>query len=814
MSTTTKFYFISILCICVSCKSKQSVLPSDVSTKNVVNTPSHRAVLKLTEKVANWQIATFEDMGKYRALPPKEERKRWHNRNKHHELDWTNAALYSGMFQLSEVSHYPKYINWLIEIGDRNKWQLYKRMYHADDHAVGQLYLSFKKNVRLRHIVKLTPLQQRFDSILNGEKANDYHWDWCDALFMAPPVWTRLAKVTKNSTYLDYMHSQYLKTYNELWDKEEQLFFRDKSFLNKTEANGRKLFWSRGNGWVFGGLALMIPDMPKEWEHRAFYETLFTQMASSINELQRPDGTWSAGILGDLKAYPNNETSGTSFFAFGIAWGINNGLLDKATFEPVLFKAWNALESAVTEEGMLSYVQGIGAAPGASYPNYTEVYGIGAFLAAGSEMYKYLNNFHPMAKDTQHETFMTDGGWCWYQDPRAIISKDKLLIAGLSGQSGDVRLGVYDLKTEKNDSTLILHNDFERDDHNVPALYKRPDKSVLAVWAKHGRQKIHHYNISSSVNYLEWGEPKQYHHTYDDKRGVTYMNLYYLKDEGKLYNFFRSGDTYNPSFITSEDYGETWGNYAHFIASDIGGRQRPYARYYQMDENTIGISYTDGHPRNYGNNLFYVEYKSKGFYKVDGAKIKDLSEGAMSASEGEKLFAGSSAKEKSLINESVPNSAWTCAMGKDENNNPHIGYSVYINDSDHRYRIVSWDGDTWNDREIAYAGKCLYKVESSYTGLMAFDPDNPSKVYISTDVDPSTGKDLGGVHEIYEATIGAKDDITTIKWKAITSNSNYRNIRPIVVANEGYKVLLWLNGPWYHFQDYDANVQGIILEKP
>ncbi|WP_299557054.1 glycoside hydrolase family 88 protein [Seonamhaeicola sp.] len=776
--------------------------------------PNPKDVLKITEKVANWQIETFEEMGKYRALPSPDKRKKWHHRNKHHELDWTNAALYSGMFELTKVSHYPDYINWLVTIGDRNKWQLHERMYHADDHAVGQMYLSLNQHIRLKRYASIKPTKTRFDSIIQSEKGKAYQWDWCDALFMAPPVWARLAKVTKDSTYLEYMDRQYHMTYDELWDAEEQLFFRDKSYFDKREKNGKKIFWSRGNGWVFGGLALMIPDLPKDWEGKGFYEDLFKKIAETLVKTQREDGTWSGGILGDVKDYPTVETSGSAFFTFGIAWGIRNGLLDQETYEPVLFKAWDALTKCVNEDGMLGYVQPIGAAPGESFKDGTEVYGIGAFLAAGSEMYKYLNMFHPLARDAKYQTFMEDGGWCWYQDPRAIINNGKLIIGGLSGQSGDVRLGVYDLKSETNDSTLVLHEKLQRDDHNVPALYQRPDNSVLAVWAKHGNEKIHYFNISSTDDYLKWGETKTIEHTYDHKNGVTYMNLYYMKNEGKLYNFFRSGETFNPSFITSEDHGETWSDYTHFIANDIKGYQRPYARYYQIDENTVGISYTDGHPRQYGNNLFYAEYTNNAFYKVDGTKIKDLSEGPLRASEGEKLYSGSDIYDKSIVEESVPNSAWTCAMAKDKNNNPHIGYTLYLSDDDHRYRIASWDGEKWYDREIAYAGKYLYKVESSYTGLLAFDPEDPAKVYISTDVNPSTGEDLGGVHEIYEGTIGVNDDVSSIKWKAITSDSNYRNIRPIVVANEGYKVLLWLNGPWYDYLNYDSNVQGIILEKP
>ena len=797
------FYF-SIVILCFNCE-KQEEAPI---------IPTADEVIKLTEKVANWQITTFEEQGKYRALPSNKNREKWRNREKHHELDWTNGALYAGMFQLSEVSHYPKYINWLIEIGEKNNWKLHKRMYHADDHTVGQLYLNLHQNNRLNHIASIKPTKARFDSIMKSEKANKYHWDWCDALFMAPPVWAKLAKITKDSTYLNYMDTQYHMTHDELWDEDEQLFYRDKSYFGKNENNGKKIFWSRGNGWVFGGLALLIQDLPKKWEGKVFYENTFKQLAETIKKTQRKDGTWSAGLLGDVNDYPNIETSGTSFFTFGIAWGINNGLLDKDTYEPVLFKAWNRLEKCVNKEGMLGFVQPIGAAPGESFKDYTEVYGIGAFLAAGSELYKYIKTFYPIDKVTKHTTFMEDGGWCWYQDPRAIISNGKLIIGGLSGQSGDVRLGIYDLKSEKQDSTLVLHKKLQVDDHNAPALYKRPDGNVLAMWAKHANEKVHYYNISTSKDYLKWDNAKTFQHEYDSKKGVTYMNLYYVENEGELYNFFRDGLNFNPTFITSSDHGESWGKRTHFISNDVEGFQRPYARYLQVDENTIGVSYTDAHPRAFGNNLYYVEYTNNTFYNVDGTKIKTLEDGPLRSSEAEKLYSGSNTKKKPITNESVPNSAWTCTMAKDENNNPHIGYTLYLNDADHRYRITSWDGEKWNDREIAYAGKYLYKVESSYTGLFSFDPEDPSNVYISSDVNPSTGEDLGGNHEIYSAKIGVNDDISTITWKPITENSPHRNIRPIVVTNEGYKVLLWLYGPWHTYLNYDSNVIGKILEKP
>ncbi len=776
--------------------------------------PTAEEVLEITRRVADWQIETFDDQGKYRALPPKEERKKWHHRERYPDLDWVPATFYSGLSHLTKIDNNKVYTDWLVDVGNKYKWKLHERMYHADDHAVGQFYLDLY--YRYLKGQMMIPTRKQFTEIMNGENKDKLHWHWCDALYMAPPVWTRLAKVTDNKRFLEYMDKQYHMTYDLLYDKEEHLFFRDEKFFDKKEANGEKIFWARGNGWVFGGLALMIPDMPEDWKGRQFYIDLYKQMAAKLKSIQRADGTWSAGLLGDLAEYKNIETSGTSFFTFGLAWGLNNGILDRSEYEDTMLKGWNALCGAVNEDGMLTYVQGVGAAPGASYPNYTEMYGSGAFITAGAEVYKFIKEYYPSKPKVEPSkasyTFQHDGGWCWYQDPRVIISGDKLVVGGIDGISGDVRVSIFDLISKKLDGEVVLHKGLQRDDHDSPVFYIRPDGSLLAVWAKHGNDKIHRYKISSPDNYLEWSELKEFHHVYNKPNGVTYMNLYYMENEKKLYNFFRDGFTYNPAYLTSEDHGESWSNSTHFIANDIKGRQRPYARYNQIDNNTVGVSYTDGHPRQYGNSLYYVEFRGGKFYNVDGTLLHSIEDGPLRTGMGEKLYQGSESYSKPAGCESVPNSAWSCATGKDDKGNPHLGYTLYLNDDDHRFRIASWDGSKWNNREIAYGGTCLYTIESSYTGLMAFDPTDPTNVFISSDVDPSTGKSLGGVHEIYQAKIGPTDDITTIKWKAITTNSIQRNIRPIVAANDKHKVVVWLHGMWDTFTHYSVDVVGEILE--
>ena len=129
--------------------------------------------------------------------------------------------------------------------------------------------------------------------------------------------------------------------------------------------------------------------MPANYPDRKRFEDLYKDMAKKIASLQQPDGSWHASLL-DPESYPVKETSGTGFFAYALAWGINNDLLKEKKYLPVVAKAWNALTTSVHPDGMLGYVQPIGAAPAAVNENSTEVYGIGSFLLTGSELYRML----------------------------------------------------------------------------------------------------------------------------------------------------------------------------------------------------------------------------------------------------------------------------------------------------------------------------------------------------------------------------------------------------------------------------------------
>jgi unsaturated rhamnogalacturonyl hydrolase len=321
----------------------------------------------------------------------------WQLKNPKHELyDWTNGAFYAGVFAAYETTKSPALLKALMEMGEKNNWQPGKRFDHADDIAISQTYIDL---YRLKKDKKM--IQPTIDAIqkIRTEKSeqvekNGIIWWWCDALFMAPPTFAKLGKTLNDKTYFDLNDKFFMETYNRLFDKEEHLFARDASYLinekgeGKREANGKKLFWSRGNGWVAGGLVRLLKELPKNHPQRSFYENLYREMMNRVLSLQQSDGLWRSSLL-DPESYPGGEASGSGFYLYAMAWGINNKMLDRNKFLPAVKKGWTGLNSLVHEDGKVGWTQPIGADPRKNFNAESwEVYGAGAYLLAGSEVIK------------------------------------------------------------------------------------------------------------------------------------------------------------------------------------------------------------------------------------------------------------------------------------------------------------------------------------------------------------------------------------------------------------------------------------------
>ena len=320
----------------------------------------------------------------------------------HHTADWTNAALYAGMADWAGIADNNSYYEWLKEKGNANMWTYYiqknpLRRYHADDYCVGQMYIELYRKFRDKKMIK--PLQEYLDQILNDPAKGDLkfvntdtywstqRWSWCDALFMGPTVWAKMANVTKKKKYLDFMVREYKATTDYLYDKDEDLYFRDSNYFTKKEANGAKVFWGRGNGWVFAGLPIIIRELPRKYDQKDYFVGIYKEMAAKLLSLQQPDGSWHASLL-DPASYPNPEMSATAFFVFGFAWGIDNGYLDKSVYLSSVIKGWKSMVRSVWPDGKVGFIQPIGADPKAVTREMTEVYGVGGFLMAGTQLYK------------------------------------------------------------------------------------------------------------------------------------------------------------------------------------------------------------------------------------------------------------------------------------------------------------------------------------------------------------------------------------------------------------------------------------------
>jgi unsaturated rhamnogalacturonyl hydrolase len=311
--------------------------------------------------------------------------------------DWTNGALYAGIFAAYKATGDKGFYDELLTMGNSNDWKPGPDIFNADDYAICQTYVD---------LYRLTGDQRMVDfTIKNTEKfmttsypSNDnirkIPWWWCDALFMAPPLMVKLGVSLNENKYLRFSDSLYHQTYDLLYDKQENLFSRDLNYLfdeggnRKKESNGKNIFWSRGNGWVLAGLARILNELPADYPERGFYEKIFKEMSAKIASIQRPDGLWRASLL-DPDSYPGGEASGSGFYCYALAWGINNGLLDNTVYLKVVEKAWKGLTGLVHNDGMVGWVQPVAADPRTNFsPESWEVFGTGAFLLAGSEVIK------------------------------------------------------------------------------------------------------------------------------------------------------------------------------------------------------------------------------------------------------------------------------------------------------------------------------------------------------------------------------------------------------------------------------------------
>ena len=346
-------------------------------------------VREVGSRVADWQLAHLDNFD-YVSLEA-------HRHDTQSPRDWIQAAFYIGLSHFADASGDAHYADAVLAHGTIEAWGFDSRPRHADADATGAVWIWAAE--RTHDPAKLIPIRSRFDAVLaepstvsldfefappeGGAPFCQARWCWSDALFMAPPAWIALSKATADKRYLAHADSEFWATTDYLYDRTERLYYRDSRFIAQRDAKGRKIFWGRGNGWVFAGLARILTDLPAAHPSRPRYEALFKQMAERITSLQGANGCWPVSLLEPQRT---PETSGTGFFVYGLAWGINHGLLHDKRHRRAVNRGWRALTAAVQQDGRLGWVQRIGAGPDQVSADDTQLYGVGAFLLAASEV--------------------------------------------------------------------------------------------------------------------------------------------------------------------------------------------------------------------------------------------------------------------------------------------------------------------------------------------------------------------------------------------------------------------------------------------
>jgi len=342
------------------------------------------AIDRAARKVADWELARAQST--------------W-------DQIWTSGVLYSGFMATSSQLNDPKYSNAMLGMAIQYHWQLRGRQPNqdekvahlpgADDQDLAQTYLELYLLSGKKDPSTIAPLHADFDAVipLQTLRPNDpkIPWWWCDALFMAPPAWVRLYAATGDHKYIDYLNLNFQRTSDLLYDKQDHLYARDATYIGKLGPNGKKIYWSRGEGWVLGGLARTLEYLPKDDPRRSFYIQQLREISAALAPLQETSGDaaglWHSSLL-DPQDFPLPENSGSALIVFGMAYGVNQGILDRATYLPVITRAWAGLLRHIYADGRLGDIQQTGAEPTPYYPGSSYDYGIGGYLLAASELKK------------------------------------------------------------------------------------------------------------------------------------------------------------------------------------------------------------------------------------------------------------------------------------------------------------------------------------------------------------------------------------------------------------------------------------------
>lgn len=376
--------------------------------------------------------------------------------------------------------------------------------------------------------------------------------------------------------------------------------------------------------------------------------------------------------------------------------------------------------------------------------------------------------------------YSSDGAWNWFTEPRALRHNTKTYV-GWVDRSGSVVISSYD-HISKTQQSFTLKDKLQKDDHNNPSLLVLPDNRLMAFYSAHSGQDLFFRTSRNPEDISAWEPEQRLGTNTPGERGFTYPNPILLSGENiTLYLFWRGGN-WQPTFATSKDNGITWSS-AQTLISHPG--HRPYIKYVSDGVDTIHFAYSEGHPRDFLNNVYYGYYKNGTFYYANGSVITDMNALPFKPEAGDKVY-----------DVTTQGKAWVWDIALDQEKHPVIVYATFANTQNHQYHYARWGGTQWINHPITTAGTYIDGPgEPFYSGGVTLDHADPAVVYLS--------QEINGVHEIEKWT--TPDHGASWSSTAITASSGKKNVRPVSVWGETDKKalsVLWMHGDYISYTNY------------
>ena len=385
---------------------------------------------------------------------------------------------------------------------------------------------------------------------------------------------------------------------------------------------------------------------------------------------------------------------------------------------------------------------------------------------------------------------MSSGGWCWFNETRAVRyvgNYDRTYWSWID-QDGNVMIGSYDHGSRQS-CIFNLHAVIGVDDHNVAGIGILSDGKVLATYSAHAASTIYCRVSTLPENIESWSNEITI--LTDPDRSISYPKPVQLSGESnKIYVFFRDGPKADPgryqSYVTSADGGYTWS--ARQGLMDAGAGNRAYVLLAADGTDTIYFC-SSGHPAEEAKTSVYAfYYHDSRVYRADGTEI-GVSPGDLLISRADMDVVYDATREGHYA-------AWIWDIAL-VGETPYVVFATFASTTDHRYNYAKWSGSAWDEHEITTGGGSMEESGSQlyYSGGISLNHEAPDVVYFS--------KPVSSVFEILKGVTNDGGD--SWDFSSITSGSTHNNTRPTAILNGRAEMpLLWMHGSYSAYTDFDT----------